>query len=93
MVGALTGGVVAGFLPERVLAGLFAALLAYTALTMLRGLRGGESEAADAPAVDPAAPDGPDAPAYRSHRLPPARRRARSSPATCPACSGSAAAS
>lgn len=72
VVGALTGGVAAGFLPERVVAGLFAALLAYTALTMLQRLRDGASEAPDAPAVDPAAPDGPDAPAYRSHRLPPA---------------------
>ncbi len=72
VVGALTGGVAAGFLPERVVAGLFAALLAYTALTMLQRLRGGESDAPDAPALDPAAPDGPDAPAYRSHRLPPA---------------------
>ena len=72
VVGALTGGVAAGFLPERVVAGLFAALLAYTALTMLQRLRGGASEADDAPPADPAAPDGPRAPAYRSHRLPPA---------------------
>lgn len=34
--GAVIGGLVAFLLPERVLAGLFAALLAYTALAMLR---------------------------------------------------------
>jgi len=68
-VGALTGGVIAGFLPERVLAGLFAALLVYTAFTMARGLRRRESAAADA-AIDPTAPDGPAAPAYRLRRLP-----------------------
>lgn len=34
--GALVGGLVAFLLPERVLAGLFAALLAYTAFTMVR---------------------------------------------------------
>ena len=72
VVGALIGGVVAGFLPERVIAGLFAALLASTAATMLRRLRGSGHEAPDAPAVDPAAPDGPAAPAYRTHRLKPA---------------------
>ena len=38
VVGALTGGVLAGFAPERLVAGLFAAMLAYTALTMARGL-------------------------------------------------------
>lgn len=69
VVGALTGALVAGFLPERVVAALFAALLGYTALTMLGRLRGGNTEADEAPAGDPAAPDGPDAPAYRSHRL------------------------
>ena len=72
VVGALTGGVAAGFLPERVVAGLFAALLAYTALTMLQRLRGRASEADGAPPAKPSAPDGPMAPAYRSHRLPPA---------------------
>src|SRR5687767_2362566 len=53
VVGALTGALVAGFLPERVVAGLFAALLGYTALTMLRRLRGGYAEAAEAPAGEP----------------------------------------
>lgn len=37
--GALLGGLVAFLLPERVLAGLFAALLAYTAFSMLRRSR------------------------------------------------------
>jgi hypothetical protein len=67
-VGALTGAVIAGFLPERILAGLFAAMLAYTAFTMIRGVRRtGAGEPVD---LDPAAPDGPRAPAYRRHRLP-----------------------
>jgi uncharacterized membrane protein YfcA len=70
VVGALVGGLLAGFVPERAVAGLFAALLAYTALTMLRRLRGAAPEAPDAPPALPAAPDGPGAPAYRSHRLP-----------------------
>lgn len=70
VVGALTGGIVAGLLPERILAGLFAALLAYTAFNMLRGLRSRRDGEADAPAADPAAPDGPAAPSYRSHRTP-----------------------
>jgi uncharacterized membrane protein YfcA len=37
VVGALTGGVVAGFLPERAIAGLFAVLLCYTSYSMGRG--------------------------------------------------------
>jgi uncharacterized protein len=69
VVGALTGGLVAGFIPERVLAGLFAALLVYTAVTMLRGLRSRPDEGAT-DTVDPAASDGPDAPAYRTRRVP-----------------------
>lgn len=66
-VGALTGAVIAGFLPERVLAGLFALLLAYTAVTMIRNLR--RPAAGDLVPEDPGAPDGPGAPAYRTHRL------------------------
>jgi uncharacterized membrane protein YfcA len=69
VVGALTGGLVAGFLPERFLAGLFAALLVYTAVTMLRGLRRRSDDGATE-TVDPAAPDGPDAPSYRHRRVP-----------------------
>lgn len=71
VVGAASGGILAGYLPDRILAGLFAALLAYTGVTMLRGLlRPPAHHAATAPEVDPTAPDGPDAPAYRTHRLP-----------------------
>ena len=70
VVGALTGAVVAGFLPERLLAALFAALLAYTAFTMARGLLRRGERADDDPNLDPAAPDGPRAPAYRARRLP-----------------------
>ncbi len=69
VVGAVTGGVIAGFLPERVLAGLFAALLVYTAYTMGRGLRGAPEGAGESE-EDPASPSGPGAPAYRTHRLP-----------------------
>lgn len=69
-IGALTGGVIAGFLPERVLAGLFAALLVYTAVTMARGLRSRRGAPTGEPAIDPTAPDGPAAPAYRLRRLP-----------------------
>lgn len=72
VVGALTGGLVAGLLPERALAGLFAALMAYTAVTMTQRLLGQSREAAaTVPMVDPTLPDGPDAPAYRTHRLGP----------------------
>jgi uncharacterized membrane protein YfcA len=69
VLGAATGGAIAGVLPERVVAGLFAVLLAYTAFSMARGLfrrSAGESAAA----IDPTAPDGPGAPGYRSRRLP-----------------------
>ena len=69
VVGALTGGLLAGIVPERLVAGLFAALLAYTAVTMARGLlrTGPAGESLD---DDPTAPDGPGAPAYRQRRLP-----------------------
>jgi hypothetical protein len=72
--GALIGGLVAFLLPERVLAGLFAALLAYTAITMLRRGRApapgptsaaapaDELGAADA-GVDPAPAEPADPPA------------------------------
>jgi hypothetical protein len=49
--GALLGGLIAFALPERVLAGLFAALLAYTAASMWRRGRG---PAAGDPASEPA---------------------------------------
>lgn len=69
VVGALTGGVLAGFAPERLVAGLFAAMLAYTALTMARGLVRRAGDEATEP-VDATAPDGLSAPAYRSSRVP-----------------------
>jgi uncharacterized protein len=54
--GALLGGLVAFLLPERVLAGLFALLLAYTAISMLRRGRAGTAppEGDDPPGADPA---------------------------------------
>jgi uncharacterized membrane protein YfcA len=69
VVGALTGALVAGLLPERVVAALFAALLGYTAIAMLRRLLGGDTDAVETSNEDPAAGDGPGAPAYRSHRV------------------------
>ena len=64
--GALLGGLVAFLLPERVLAGLFAVLLAYTAFTMLRRSRAQAAEepprpsAEDAEVADGARDGGPD---------------------------------
>lgn len=72
VVGALTGGLVAGLLPERVLAGLFALLMVYTAISMGQRLfERGKPEPADTVAVDPALPDGPGAPEYRARHLGP----------------------
>src|SRR3990170_848626 len=48
VVGAVTGAILAGFLPERVLAGLFAVLLLYTAATMVRGIVRPASASAEA---------------------------------------------
>lgn len=77
--GALVGGLVAFLLPDRVLAGLFAILLAYTGVTMLRrGATAARSGAGLAePGEDPAGPaDTPGAfraalagPGYRPARL------------------------
>ena len=70
VVGAISGGMLAGVLSERALAGLFAALLAYTALSMGRSLLSGRGRSDGGAPVDPAAPDGPHEPEYRRHRLP-----------------------
>lgn len=70
VVGAASGGIAAGIIPERILAGLFAVLLAYTSFTMVRGLRGNSAPVHPGPEPDPTVPDGPRAPAYRTHRLP-----------------------
>ena len=70
VVGAATGGIAAAFIPDRLLAGLFAALMAYTAFSMLRRLQSGSRSAESEADADPTVPDGPDAPAYRTHRLP-----------------------
>lgn len=70
VVGAVTGGLIAGFLPERALAGLFALLLGYTAVTMLRRLLRVADAAPESRIADPSAPDGPGAPDYRRRRLP-----------------------
>jgi uncharacterized membrane protein YfcA len=69
VVGAIAGALPGGFLPERVLAGLFAAILAYTTVAMLRGLRSSAARQVESEA-DPTLPDGLEAPAYRSRRLP-----------------------
>jgi uncharacterized membrane protein YfcA len=70
VIGAVTAAVLAGLIPERALAGLFAVLLAYTAFSMLRGLRRGSEASTADPPVDPMARDGPMAPAYRERGLP-----------------------
>jgi len=72
VIGALTGSLVAGLLPERLLAGLFALLMTYTAASLGRRLfeRGRPATREDEP-VDPTLPDGPGAPAYRSRHLGP----------------------
>jgi uncharacterized membrane protein YfcA len=62
--------VAAGVLPDRALAALFAALLAYTAVTMGRRLLPSARPVHDEEDADPSAPDGPRAPAYRRRRLP-----------------------
>ena len=58
-IGALIGGLVAFLLSDRVLAGLFAGLLVYSAVSMLR--RGGVDEAVSPDDVEaaPASPKGP----------------------------------
>lgn len=70
VVGAASGGILAGLLAERVLAGLFAALLAYTGAMMLRNLLRPPIERHPDNEPDPTAPDGARAPTYRTHRLP-----------------------
>jgi uncharacterized protein len=69
VVGAFTGGFVAGYLPDRLLAGLFALLMVYTAYSLSRGLarRSGDDGGLAEP-VDPSARDGAEAPAYRRRR-------------------------
>jgi uncharacterized protein len=70
VVGALVGGILAGLVAERLIAGLFAALLFYTAANLLRSELG-RCGAAGVPDDSrlPSAPDGLAAPTYRSHRL------------------------
>jgi len=72
VVGAVTGAIIAGYLPERAVAGLFALLLAYTGMTMLRGVLAPRVTvtAGAVPREDAAAPDGPQQPEYRTRRLP-----------------------
>lgn len=70
VVGAVSGGILAGLLPERVIAALFALLLGYTAATMIRGMLRPAAATTPALAVDPAAPDGPNVPDYRRRRVP-----------------------
>ncbi len=81
-LGALVGALVAFLIPDRALAGLFAALLLYVAVTMIRsGLRHGARDdglAADAPAADlentdpPGTLDRLSGPDYRVRNLGPA---------------------
>jgi uncharacterized protein len=68
VVGAFTGGFVAGYLPDRLLAGLFALLMLYTAYSLSRGIARGSEDDGPAEEVDPSARDGAGAPAYRERR-------------------------
>lgn len=68
IIGAVAGSVIAGWLPERTLAALFALLLGYTIVAMLRRLRSGRSDEDDDAVLDASAPDGPGAPDYRNRR-------------------------
>lgn len=72
VVGAVSGGILAGIIPERLIAGIFSVLMLYTALTMVRGIARRDAEVdGDAQlSVQPAAPDGPGAPEYRNRRVP-----------------------
>ena len=67
--GALAGGLIAFALPERVLAGLFSLLLAYTAIVMLRRAIPGRSPSG-APVADPGPVD-PDLAAASVPETPP----------------------
>ncbi|MFN2483447.1 MAG: sulfite exporter TauE/SafE family protein, partial [Candidatus Limnocylindria bacterium] len=71
-LGGIAGGLIAGVLLDEVIAGLFAALMYYTAFSLARA-RAPEGEALAASAgieAEAAAPSGGPAPAYRTHRLP-----------------------
>jgi uncharacterized membrane protein YfcA len=71
VIGAVVGGILAGLVSERLLAGLFALLMGYTAISMgRRTLLPQADTGVGLEAIDPSAPDGPTAPAYRSHRRP-----------------------
>lgn len=67
-LGGIAGGVLAGLLLEEVVAGLFAALMYYTAFSLLRART--TPPAFDGPAILPGAPPGPTAPEYRGRRMP-----------------------
>jgi len=56
--GAVVGGAVAFLLDERMIAGLFAVLLAYVAVTMLGRARGDTTETPVPEALEPTTPDG-----------------------------------
>jgi uncharacterized membrane protein YfcA len=67
-IGALVGGFVAGVVPERLLAAVFAILLLQTAYTLGRSTR--RPVADEDGEARPWAREGVDAPAYRTRRLP-----------------------
>ena len=68
VVGAFTGGLVAGYLPDRLLAGLFALLMLYTAYGLSRGIARRSGDDGPMEEVDPSARDGAGAPPYRERR-------------------------
>jgi uncharacterized protein len=69
VVGAFSGSLVAAYLPDRLLAGLFAVLMLYTAYSLWRGMaRATDDGAGPRERIDPSAPDGASAPSYRARQ-------------------------
>ena len=69
VVGAFSGSLVAAYLPDRLLAGLFALLMLYTAYSLWRGMvRATDDGAGPGERIDPSAPDGASAPSYRARQ-------------------------
>lgn len=83
--GALVGGLIAFALPERVLAGLFALLLAYTAITMARRGLARPVPAAPVPATAEASPEVDEAIALAAEIPTSAGVRPQEAPAAPPA--------
>jgi len=70
VVGAAAGGLLGGVLSDRLVSGLFAAVLVFAGAAMVRGLGVRRGVRVAEEPDDPTAPDGTGAPAYRGKRLP-----------------------